>query len=526
MGIEVATFLSQLVPANPPPGDSKTEGDDHLRLIKQSLQNTFPNGSKAFYFPDSSAAVAGTVNVVAADENTTIPVDATGGVRTVNLPGGVNDGFQVTLFKSDSSVNAVTIDPAGATLINGQGTLTLDSPFESITCRWLNTFGAWLGLRGIAGNPFDLDSAATTYAGILTLSATEKVKLPVGTTAQRPVAPVAGDTRINSSDVLLEYFDGSRWQQVRELAPPPGWYLSASATDPVIAADALASGTVSLHPFMSGVGIYSDGVSIKPFPYVAVQTLTLNNPGHAPNVLYDVFVWLDTGTLRVVTGPAWANSGAGTGARSTALVRLNGVWVNSGAMGTRNGGSTFTTPDKQGVYVGTIFLDAVSGQLTCHRSFGQSRKWGIWNAYNRQTIALKAGDGTASWSNPGASYRASNAAAANSLTTFCGLPEESALAAFNQYVTHGGGAVYNEDSNIAIGLNSTTVKSGMVGRSDLQGTGSGTSTSLGAQMTARFTLVPSLGINTINALERATAGTASTFFGTEDHMGLFAEWRG
>ena len=139
---------------------------------------------------------------------------------------------------------------------------------------------------------------------------------------------------------------------------------------------------------------------------------------------------------------------------------------------------------------------------------------------------MKGGDGTASWTNPGASYRASNAASANSLTVLCGLPEEPVLATFSQYIVHGGGAVYNEDANIAIGVNSTTVKSGMVGRSDLAGTGSGTSTNLGAQAHARHLIPTSLGINTINALERAVAGTASTFNGTEDHMGLFAEWRG
>lgn len=43
MPLEDATYLFDLVPANPPGTDSVREGDDHLRLIKQVLQNTFPN---------------------------------------------------------------------------------------------------------------------------------------------------------------------------------------------------------------------------------------------------------------------------------------------------------------------------------------------------------------------------------------------------------------------------------------------------------------------------------------------------
>jgi putative ABC transport system permease protein len=35
-------------------------------------------------------------------------------------------------------------------------------------------------------------------------------------------------------------------------------------------------------------------------------------------------------------------------------------------------------------------MDGTNGQVTCHRSFGQSRKWGLWNAYNRRPLYLKA----------------------------------------------------------------------------------------------------------------------------------------
>lgn len=43
MPIEPATYIDGLNPSNPPSGDSVGEGDDHLRLIKSALKNTFPN---------------------------------------------------------------------------------------------------------------------------------------------------------------------------------------------------------------------------------------------------------------------------------------------------------------------------------------------------------------------------------------------------------------------------------------------------------------------------------------------------
>jgi len=47
MGLESATYISGLVEANPPGTDVIAEGDNHLRLIKTVLKNTFPNADEA-----------------------------------------------------------------------------------------------------------------------------------------------------------------------------------------------------------------------------------------------------------------------------------------------------------------------------------------------------------------------------------------------------------------------------------------------------------------------------------------------
>ena len=43
MGLESATYLNGLVDTNPGATDNVSQGDDHLRLIKSVLKNSFPS---------------------------------------------------------------------------------------------------------------------------------------------------------------------------------------------------------------------------------------------------------------------------------------------------------------------------------------------------------------------------------------------------------------------------------------------------------------------------------------------------
>lgn len=43
MGLESATYISDLVSTNPVGSDAKSVGDDHIRLIKAAVKATFPN---------------------------------------------------------------------------------------------------------------------------------------------------------------------------------------------------------------------------------------------------------------------------------------------------------------------------------------------------------------------------------------------------------------------------------------------------------------------------------------------------
>ena len=122
------------------------------------------------------------------------------------------------------------------------------------------------------------------------------------------------------------------------------------------------------------------------------------------------------------------------GAGSAQLIKQNGIYVNAVQILANNGSNTYTIPALECTYVGSVYIDASSGQVSAYRTWGQSRKFGVWNAYNRVPIALQVGDSTSSWAYSTATIRPSNNATANSLITFVGLPEEQVSLTFLQQI--------------------------------------------------------------------------------------------
>lgn len=72
MGLESATYVDDLNTSNPVgASDPKSQGDNHLRLIKAALKTTFPNADHAIYLDTARADVAdsGTPDIGAAATN-------------------------------------------------------------------------------------------------------------------------------------------------------------------------------------------------------------------------------------------------------------------------------------------------------------------------------------------------------------------------------------------------------------------------------------------------------------------------
>jgi len=114
----------------------------------------------------------------------------------------------VTLYTVDYISVPVTTNSFASPPVIGSGTP------NAATFTTLNVTGAAI-FESTADFTEDVTfDADVDITGKLTLSGTGAAKLNVGTTAQRPVAPVNGDIRYNSDTAKYEGYSGSAWGQL------------------------------------------------------------------------------------------------------------------------------------------------------------------------------------------------------------------------------------------------------------------------------------------------------------------------
>jgi hypothetical protein len=333
--------------------------------------------------------------------------------------------------------------------------------------------------------------------------------------------------------------------------PAPEGRLTLTSNTPVLITDTTGQGTIYWTPYTGLWTPIHNGQTIIPYQ-LAGELAFIMSSSQAANQIYDIFLAYNAGSPVIGAGPTWgAGTGGnvtagtcarGTGANGTSLTKLNGITVNAVSLTLAyNNGTTsgnLTVAANQGIYLGTVFIDATAGQTTCHFSFNQNRKFGLWNAYNRVPIVLKAGDSTANWVGSGVSIHAQNnvpaswnsneynqgsGTACNGLIVLQGLAEEPIKLEFIERISFTVGGTATGGGEIGIGLNSVSVTSGTIGFFDgaaVSSTLSGLSSPL-----AQFLSPPLLGINTFTALE-LPLGSGCTFFGTEANAVLSGQWRG
>lgn len=306
---------------------------------------------------------------------------------------------------------------------------------------------------------------------------------------------------------------------------PPGGYLTPTSGTPIIPSDVTSATALIYTPYVSNTVPIYNGTSFTTTTFSEL-TLTLV-AAHTANQIYDVYVFNNSGAVTLASGPAWQTATAGSGARgaAAAVTRLNGIWVNNIQIAGRNGSTTYTIGANLATYLGSMSIDATNGQISFYRSWGQSRRWAAWNAYNRAPIIMSAGDSTGTWTPNPSSYRPANNATANSISSFCGLPEEIADVVYIQEMDSN---TTNQNIIIlnAIGWNSTTAASGTRGIYRLQSNDAGHTTTTDATGVARYQGAPAIGLQTITALEQNAGTTTGIMTGTEASMRLNVSYRG
>lgn len=319
------------------------------------------------------------------------------------------------------------------------------------------------------------------------------------------------------------------------VTPQPTGRLTLTSGTPVLSTDVVGSTIVVYTSYVGNTVPIYNGATMTNQVFTEL-TLTLT-ASQAANTIYDVFVFNNSGVLTLVTGPAWTNSAAGAGARGTGasttqLSRISGIWTNTVQIAGKNSSTTYTIAAGLATYLGSVYVDATAGQVSCYTSWGNTtinawsggnvgRKWGVWNAYNRVPVYLKAGDATASWTYATNTARASNGVSNNSLAIFSGLPEDVYDLNFMQR-TANTAATNNSEIVLGLSINSLTVVSGTTA-DWIMNWNNTANVGLTTNQLARYLFPPALGLNVVNSIEKSVTGT-NTYYGTESSMLISARW--
>lgn len=324
--------------------------------------------------------------------------------------------------------------------------------------------------------------------------------------------------------------------------PLPQGRLTSSSDTPVLFTDSISATEIYWAPYTGLWTPIHNGTTLTAYQLAGQLPLILSGAQTAVNI-YDVFLAYNGGNPVIGLGPSWlagiggsitiGTCARGAGVGGTTLQRYLGFLVNVQPLtlyynnGIINSTSNpLTVAINQGVYLGSVYIDGTSGQVSCYWSYGQARKWGIWNYFNRTPVTLSVGDPTSSWTYGTASVRESNGSTNNFSISFTGKPEEPIQVNFAQNVNFVGVSVTgNQTSSIGVGFNSPSSFSGNIGTFGASGSGS---FETDQKVASSYTLLPGVfGINTFLCLELGNAASGSTwsFYGTQANMLLTTAWR-
>ena len=105
--------------------------------------------------------------------------------------------------------------------------------------------------------------------GTLVISATNSMRPPIGTTAQRPGSPTAGDFRYNATENKLEYYNGSAWTLLESSAS------SAITSETFTGNGVLTAFTLATTQTTANVFVSTNGVVQRPTTAYGVSGTTL-----------------------------------------------------------------------------------------------------------------------------------------------------------------------------------------------------------------------------------------------------------
>jgi hypothetical protein len=168
MALETGSFVNDLTPANPPNSDPAGQGDDHLRLIKSTVQATFPQMGSILgqvRRQDTAVSISSTWNtnhfMCSASATTTV-------VLTLPPAASITTGFYVDL--TAIGTGTISVLPSGAASINGAASLAIPRLYTARL--YYGGSSAWFSDVYPASVAAPLLGGSLTVAGTTTLSGT------------------------------------------------------------------------------------------------------------------------------------------------------------------------------------------------------------------------------------------------------------------------------------------------------------------------------------------------------------------
>jgi hypothetical protein len=148
---------------------------------------------------------------------------------------------------------------------------------------------------------------------------TDFVKLPSGTTAQRPSSPEKGYSRYNTTDNKLEFWNGTIWQQLPGVVAPIITSISYPGDD--LAADPAGGQTITITgtDFKAGATVTVDGTTPSVITFVSATEITFTAPAKTAGDYNVVVTNTDGGNATAVDGitynglPSWTTPAGNLG---------------------------------------------------------------------------------------------------------------------------------------------------------------------------------------------------------------------
>lgn len=164
MGLETGTYISDLNASNPIHAtDQVSQGDDHLRLIKSTLLNTFPNITGAVNITHTEANYLDGVTGVTGSGNLVLSAAPTfTGDLTIGTIEGIDGGDLVDKTASET-ITGATWDFQAITAVSFGGIASANlldkSATETVSGAW--TFSTTVTLDTVAGVGGEVDFGST-----------------------------------------------------------------------------------------------------------------------------------------------------------------------------------------------------------------------------------------------------------------------------------------------------------------------------------------------------------------------------